>query len=91
VTSKRRNASEAEKATTPASERFMSQPDLMAMLAKTVTTYMKHFPFDALYGLHAVRDTVQVLIAKRTDDLIAERKSEIERLRAELAEKEGKN
>ena len=86
MTTKRRRATEAEKATTAASERFMTKPVLLELLAKTVTTYTKIYPFDALYALHAVRDTANVLIAKRTDEIVADRQGEIDRLRAEQKE-----
>jgi hypothetical protein len=80
----RKQKTEVEKATTPASERFMGIPELMDGVTKLEASYKKLFPDDKKFALTAIRDTVNVIYAKRLEDMIAAHNHEVELLVAEL-------
>ena len=80
----RKQKSEVEKATTEASERFMSSAEMMDVLTKLEASYKKAFPDDKKFALTAIRDSINVIYAKRLETMIAEHNHEVELLTAEL-------
>ena len=80
----RKTKTEVEKATTPASERFMSNSELMDGITKLEALYKKSFPEDKKFAISAIRDTVNVLYATRLETMIADHNHEVELLVAEL-------
>jgi hypothetical protein len=80
----RKQKTEVEKATTPASDRFMGVPELMDGITKLETLYKKTFPDDKKFAISAIRDTVNVIYAKRLESMIADHNHEVELLVAEL-------
>jgi hypothetical protein len=80
----RKTKTEVEKATTPASERFMSSPELMDGINKLEALYKKSFPEDKKFAISAIRDTVNVIYARRLETMIAEHNHEVDLLVSEL-------
>jgi hypothetical protein len=82
----RRARTELEKATSEMSERFMSHPELMGALHTMAARYEALHPEDAKYGLHAIRDTIGVLVVMRMEATATEIEELKNKLLAELEE-----
>lgn len=80
----RKQKTEVEKATTEASIRFMGVPELMEGITKLEALYKKTFPEDKKFAISAIRDTVNVIYAKRLESMIADHNHEVDLLVAEL-------